>query len=165
MSNHTRNQTKNIAKDKPIKGIRYLFRPKKEDNGIKDEVLRYISVLFEPEEDYYKAVKILNAFDNNYIEYESNADKDKAQSIKEYLNEIKPYLNDIINDHKTQGEWKIQLTVAINFMSSKDSKETRIMHIKSNNIENIGNETNEIIEELFEYQEGFEESMKEVNLF
>ena len=34
----------------------------------------------------------------------------------------------IINDHKIQGEWKIQLTIAINFMSSKDSHETRTMH-------------------------------------
>ena len=37
-----------------------------------------------------------------------------------------------------------------NFISSKDSDESRAMHTKSNNIEIImGNETNEIIEELF----------------
>ena len=37
---------------------------------------------------------------------------------------------------------KIQLTVAVNFISSKDSNETRTMHSKSNNIEIIiGNET------------------------
>ena len=52
--------------------------------------------------------------------------------------------------------------MAINFMSSKDSDEIRIMHIKSNNIEiMIGNETDEIIRKLFElllrrYQEGLE---------
>ena len=34
----------------------------------------------------------------------------------------------IINDHKIQGEWKIQLTIAINFMSSKDSHESGTMH-------------------------------------
>ena len=34
----------------------------------------------------------------------------------------------IINDHKIQGEWKIQLTIAINFMSSKDSHESSTMH-------------------------------------
>ena len=34
----------------------------------------------------------------------------------------------IMNDQKIQGEWKIQLTIAINFMSSKDSHETRTMH-------------------------------------
>ena len=31
-------------------------------------------------------------------------------SIKEYLNMIRPYLRDIINDHKTQGEWKAHLS-------------------------------------------------------
>ena len=34
---------------------------------------------------------------------------------------IRPYLRDMINDHKTQGEWKIQLTISINFISSEDS--------------------------------------------
>ena len=31
------------------------------------------------------------------------------------------------------GEWKIQLTTAINLMSSKDSAETRTMHSTSDN--------------------------------
>ena len=70
------------------------------------------------------------------------------------------------DDLKTQGEWEIQSTMSINFISSKDSNETRTMHTKSDNIEMmIGNETNEIIEELFDsllqkYQKGLEESMK-----
>ena len=56
--------------------------------------------------------------------------------------------------------------MAINFISSKDSDETRTMHAKSNNVEiMMGSETNEIIEELFKsflqrYQEGLEESMR-----
>ena len=37
----------------------------------------------------------------------SRGDKDKTLSIKEYLSMIKPYLRNIINDHKTQGEWKV----------------------------------------------------------
>ena len=51
----------------------------------------------------------------------------------------------------------------INFISSKDSDETRTMHIKSNNIEiMMGNEADKVIEELFEsllqrYKEGLEE--------
>ena len=32
-------------------------------------------------------------------------------------------------DYKTQGEWKTQLIMSIDFMSSKDSEETRTMHI------------------------------------
>ena len=56
--------------------------------------------------------------------------------------------------------------MAINFISSKDSDETRTMHTKSNNVEIlIGSKTDEIIEDLFEsflqkYQEGLEESMR-----
>ena len=45
------------------------------------------------------------------------------------------YLRDIINYHEFQGEWKIQLTMAINFISSKDSDEIRIMRTKSDNID------------------------------
>ena len=72
----------------------------------------------------------------------------------------------MISDQKTQGEWKIQLIIAINSMSFKDSKETCTMHTKGDNIETlIGHETDKIIKELFnsliqKYQKGLEESMK-----
>ena len=55
----------------------------------------------------------------------------------------------------------------IYFISSKDSNETRIMHARSDNIQIIiGNETDEIIKNLFEslfqkYKERLEKSMKE----
>ena len=79
---------------------------------------------------------------------------------------IRPHLSDMINDHKTRREWKIQLTMQINFVSSKDSEEIRTMYTKSHNIEiMMGNETDEIIEKLFEsllqnYQKDLEESMR-----
>ena len=95
-------------------------------------------------------MRIGNAFSSNYFEYKSNGNKDKKLSIKDYLDEIKPYLSGIINDHKTQGEWKIKLTIGINFFSSKDSEETRAMYSPSDNIEvTIGIETDKIIEDLF----------------
>ena len=51
--------------------------------------------------------------------------------------------------------------MTIDFTSSKDSDEICTMHTKSNNIEiMMGNETDQIIEELFEYQQ-----KKIVNLF
>ena len=87
-------------------------------------------------------------------------------SVKEYLNEIRQYLKDMIKDHKTKGEWKIQSTIAISFMSSKDSNESRTVPSKSNNIKIlIGNETDKIIEKLFDsllqkHQKGIEESMR-----
>ena len=63
---------------------------------------------------------------------------------------IRPYLSDMINDHKTQGEWKIQLTMSINVMSSKDSEETCTMHTKTLNIEiMMGIETDGITKKLF----------------
>ena len=53
-----------------------------------------------------------------------------------------------MNDHKTQGEQKIQLTMELNHISSKDSKDSedynksRTMHTTSDNIEiMIGDET------------------------
>ena len=54
----------------------------------------------------------------------------------------------------------------INIISSKDFEETHTMHTKSNNLEiMMGNETDQIIEKLFDsllqkYQERLEESMK-----
>ena len=33
--------------------------------------------------------------------------KNKNLSTKEYLDIIRPYISDMINDHKTQSEWKI----------------------------------------------------------
>ena len=47
------------------------------------------------DEDYYKPIVINDALNSNYIEYECKRDKDKALSIKEYLNMIKPYLRGI----------------------------------------------------------------------
>ena len=72
----------------------------------------------------------------------------------------------MINDPKTIGEWKIQLIMQINFISHKDSEETRTMYTKSRNIEIMeGDETDEIIEELFESllrnsQKNLEEPMR-----
>ena len=61
--------------------------------------------------------------------------------------------------------WKIQLTIANNFISSLDNDEERAMHSKSDNIENmINDEVDEVIKELFDsfgnrYQNNLE-SMK-----
>ena len=73
----------------------------------------------------------------------------------------------MINDYKSKGDWKIQLTAEINFTSLKsDSDETRIMHTKSDNTEiRIGDDTNDVIKELFKsflqrYQEGLQEKMR-----
>ena len=45
---------------------------------------------------------------------------------EEYFNKIRPYLNDVINNLKLLSEWRIQLSMEINFMFSKDTNETCI---------------------------------------
>ena len=134
--------------------------------GIKD-----IENLFREvaDEDYYKPTKTIGSFNNknNYMEYESKGDKNKNLSPKEYLYTTIPHLRDMINDHKTPmklkvhsrdeiinnetqfGEWKIQLTMQISFISSRDSGETRTMRTKSDNMKiMMGSETYDIINEL-----------------
>ena len=124
--------------DTTIKDMRNLFRLKKEVNRVNNIVLRNINNLSErkkEEENYYKPVRLNNFQSNNYIEYKSNGDKNKILSVEEYLNKIWPYLKDIKNDLKKSGSWKIQLTIAINFISSIDDiDEERVMHSKSDNI-------------------------------
>ena len=84
---------------------------------------------------------------------------------REYLDIVRPYLSNMINNHKTISEWKIQLTMQINFTSHKDSQETPTMYTNIRNIEIMeGDETDEIIEEFFKslfenYQKKLEEPM------
>ena len=117
---------------------------------------------------FYKKIRTKSAFNGNYIEYESKGKKDKNLSSKEYLDMSRPYLSFIRNNHKipqnlkvhssnevidyeTQfGEWKVQLTISVNFISSKDFNETRNMNTKSDKMEIIMcSKTDEIINELF----------------
>ena len=67
--------------------------------------------------------------------------------------------------------WKIQFTIAINFISSKHAEEERVMHSSSGNIEFTPYSDANDIDKLFKspcsrYQENLETSMKkEVILF
>ena len=86
------------------------------------------------EEDYYKPERVSNFWNNNYIEYESNSDTSKNLSLDKYLDKSKPYSRDIIIDLPESNAWKIQLTIAINLISSKDAEEECVIHSKSNNV-------------------------------
>ena len=71
-----------------------------------------------------------------------------------------------MNDLKKSDSWKIQLTIAINLISSKDTDEECAMHSKSDNTEfMIYHYADEVIEEFFEsllnrHQVGLETSMR-----
>ena len=102
------------------------------------------------EEDYYKPTEVKSAFDGSYILYESKGDKDNKLALYEYFDIIRPYLKDMIDNHKARGEWKIQLTMRIIFVSFTDANETRVMHTKSDNTAIMsGIETDDVINELF----------------
>ena len=100
--------------------------------------IRVVKDLFDLsiDEDYNKPIIVNGAFNNNYIQRESKGNKGKILRPSEYLDMIRPYLSDIIINHKTQGEqhiysgnaitklktqseWKIQLTMAINLFLLK----------------------------------------------
>ena len=52
---------------------------------------------------------------------------------RKYLYKSRPNLKDTINNLKKFDARKIQLTMAINFISSTDNDEDRVMHSKSRN--------------------------------
>ena len=61
-----------------------------------------------------------------------------------------PHLADLINDIKNTGnEWKIQINMGVNFVSSNYTGEIRTFYVYSDNEEiRSGNETVEIINKL-----------------
>ena len=134
---------------------------------IKDKTIRDIRSFFEKKEDYYKPKRVSSFWNNNYIGYESNVNKNRILSLDEYLNTIKPCLRNVIIDLQNSDTWKIQLTITINFISSKDTEEERVMHLNSDSIKFTSYiDANEIGNELFEslrpkYHDNLETSMKE----
>ena len=74
-------QSEQVTGNQKTKAIRDI----RKENFNSDKILRDISPLYESEENYCEPVRTSNAFSNNYIEYESNGDKDKILSVKEYL--------------------------------------------------------------------------------
>ena len=117
------------------------------------------------DEDYSKPVLFKSGYNENYVQYESKGDRILA--IHEYLALIEKYLRELINHYKNKGEWKIQLTAAINFVSLKPgSDETRVMYTRSFNEEIMrGSDADELIKLLFEsflkiYDLNLQEKMK-----
>ena len=128
-----------------------------------DNITYGLDYLFN-EEDYYKLTEVKSAFDGNYVLYESRGDKDGKLSLFEYFDNIKPHLKDMIDYYKSKGEWKIQITLKIIFISFIN--QTQLMHTKSDYVEIMnGTDTNDVINNLINsfmkrYQEGLETKMK-----
>ena len=129
---------------------RYHDRDDLDYHGIRD-----IENLFDADnnEDYYKPILVKSSFKENYKYYESRGDKDKKLSIEQYLDMIKPYLSDLINENKAIennfNEWKIQINMRVNFVSSNDTGEIRTIFVSSDNEEiRLGNEMDDIVKRL-----------------
>ena len=128
-----------------------------EYKGIKDiKDLINLSI----DKDCYKPILTKSGYNGNYIQYESKGDK--ILTPKEYLVLIEKYLRELIKEYKLKGEWKVQLTAEINFISLKPgSDETRIMHTRSDNIEiMIRDDNDDVIEELLKsFLKRYEENL------
>ena len=98
------------------------------------------------EEDYYKPIFVKRSHKGNYKYYESNGDKEKILSVKQYLNKITPYLYDLIYDHRiARRVRKIQINMHVNFISYRDTEETRTYYVWSDNVSIMqGKNTNAI---------------------
>ena len=103
---------------------------KKEHNErlIKDGIVNNIRRLFDQDEDYYVPKSVNNFWNNNYIEYESNGDKNRNLSFDEYINKIETYLRNTIINLQNSNTWKNHI------ISLKDGEE-RVMHSNSDKIE------------------------------
>ena len=76
--------------------------------------------------DFYKPIKIPSAFNDNYALYVSNGDENS--SINEYFDKITIDLQNLIDNKKEQGEWKLQITMKITFISFNDNDKKQIMY-------------------------------------
>ena len=79
--------------------------------------------------DHYKPKLVNSGYNNNYVEYESRGDR--ILSIRGYSTLIEKYLRELINKYKNEGEWKVQLSTEIDFISLKPgSDETCVLYNK-----------------------------------
>ena len=177
---YIRKELKKI-KDRIIRDIWTLFgteeekternQRKKELNKrlIKDRIIKDIRALFEQEEyeDYYRAKRVNNFWNNSCIEYESNGDKfitrliNRNLLLDEYPNKIECYLRNAVLNLQNSDTWKTELTIAINFIFSKNTEVERAMHSRSNNIELASyNDASEVVDELLLMMSHFVQDIK-----
>ena len=152
-----------------IENIRDLFSNKLDkkinNNNSNDDFIENIRDLFSILD--YEPVLIKSGFEGNCLECMSNGNN--SLSFDKDLESIKPYLNDLINFYKAKGEWKLQLSAEISFVSQKPgSDEKRVMYTRNTPEEfMIGCETatEKVTEKLItsilqKYQDNLQNKMK-----
>ena len=112
--------------------------------------IRYIKDLFKLsiDKDHYKTILVKSGYNNNFVQYESKGDR--ILIIQEYLALIEKYIRKLINHHKIEGEWKIQLIAEINFISLKPgSDETLVMYTRSYNEEFMNGSDTDVLNHFY----------------
>ena len=87
----------------------------------------------------------------------------KKVSVRQYLNKITSHLYDLINDHRiARRVWEIQISMHVNFISSKDTRETHNIYVWSDNVSILrGSDTDYIIKEIFRsFLRNYQEELK-----
>ena len=87
--------------------------------SIKEKVIFGIMMTLNKEEDYYESKRVRNVWNNNYIEYESNGDKNRNLSLDEYRNKIKTYLRNMIINLQNSAAQNIQLQLKLTLFLQK----------------------------------------------
>ena len=148
-------------KKRVIRQLKKLFDSKKKNymdyddeeyRGIRD--LEYLlGEISEDDDDDYKPERVSNSFksdtgDYNHIVHESRRSK-YYESLEEYLSNIRPYLENMIKNYISNAEWKIQLTISVKIISSRNPEQFRIRHSNSKKIEVMfGSDINEAVNGL-----------------
>ena len=87
----------------------------------------------------------------------------KKVSVRQYLNKITSHLYDLINDHRiARRVWEIQISMHVNFISSKDTRETHNIYVWSDNVSILrGSDTDYILREIFRsFLRNYQEELK-----
>ena len=95
-------KTQKHSEDKINKNTRNIFRIKKENEAIKDRIIR--------------DTRVGKLWNNNSIEYKSNYDGNKTLPLK-----------DTINNLQRSDISKVQLTIVIDFIYSNDNDEEHVV--------------------------------------
>ena len=129
-------KTQKQSEESIINSIRNIFILEKENNGIKDRIVRDIRRFFDQQDDdYYKPKRVSNFWNNNFIEYESNGNRNKNLSLDEYLDKIRLWLRDIIFD----------------LQESDNRKSSKQLHSKNDNVKFTSyNDAGNVVDEIFE---------------
>ena len=157
------NKKQTYSFNKAIKTLNKLYEYLSNKEPSNDDNTPYgLDKLYEHIE-YYKPTLAKSSFEGNYVKYISTGDL--TSSIGKCFENIKFYLSNLIYYYMQKGEWKLQLSMQISFISLTN-EESDIMHSKSDNIEIMrGLSTNDIVNRLIDsftqrYQEGLENRMR-----